>query len=107
MADIGQINAFDELLSDDETFVIIVQAVINKKDNLIKDVLREYPSLKKDEMTSLLVHLKDFYLNEPLSDTIQAFTITVYTNQSYAGDNIYANLKRTRKNSKEWTHTAK
>ncbi len=106
MADYGQTNIFDDVIKEDETFVIVVQEIMAQQSGLQKKVLREYPSLKMDQMKNLLAHLKDFYLEESLSDTGQYFDITVYTNEEYAGDNIYAHIKRHR-NSKGWTSTTK
>ncbi|TDM15347.1 hypothetical protein [Macrococcus bovicus] len=104
---IGQINIFDDVMKENETFVIVVQGVYNKKGQLIKKILREYPSLDHTAMKRLFEHLKDQYLNEPF-DTDQAFfDITVYTNEDYAADHIYAHTKRHRHPGDEWTHTSK
>ncbi|CAM4176524.1 hypothetical protein [Lacicoccus alkaliphilus] len=102
MKDYGQTNIFDDVIKEDETFVIVVQEISDQPGGLQKKVLREYTSLKMDQMKNLFEHLKDFYLEEKLSGTGQYFDITVYTNEEYAGDNIYAHIKRHR-NSKGWT----
>lgn len=106
MRDYGQTNIFDDVLREEESFVIVVQEVSEQDGQLQKKVLREYPSLKMDGMKSLFEHLKDVYLNEEFSETGKYFDLTVYTNEDYAGENIYAHTKRY-KNSKEWTTTAK
>ena len=106
MRDYGQTNIFDDVIREDETFVIVVQEVTEHNGQLQKRVLREYPSLKMDGMKSLFSHLKDVYMEEPFSEQGKYFDITVYTNEDYAGDNIYAHTKRYR-NSREWTTTSK
>ncbi|WP_020006726.1 hypothetical protein [Salinicoccus albus] len=106
MRDYGQTNIFDDVLKADESFVIVVQEVSEQNGQLQKKVLREYPSLDMDGMKNLFEHLKDVYLTEPFSENGRYFDLTVYTNENYAGDNIYAHTKRY-KNSKEWTATAK
>lgn len=106
MADFGQTNIFDDVIKEDETFVIVVQEIMAQPGGLQKKVLREYPSLKMEQMKNLFEHLKDFYLEEELSETGRYFDITVYTNEEYAGDNIYAHIKRHR-GSKGWTTTTK
>lgn len=106
MRDYGQTNIFDDVLKTDESFVIVVQEVSEQNGQLQKKVLREYPSLDMDGMKRLFEHLKDVYLTETFSENGRYFDLTVYTNEDYAGDNIYAHTKRY-KNSKEWTTTAK
>lgn len=106
MTDYGQTNIFDDVIKEDETFVIVVQEITDEPGGLQKRVLREYPSLKMDQMKNLFEHLRDFYLEEELSEKGQYFDITVYTNEDYAGENIYAHIKRHR-NSKDWTSTTK
>lgn len=106
MRDYGQTNIFDDVIKEDETFVIVVQEVVSHPTGLQKRVLREYPSLKMPQMKDLFAHLRDFYLEESLSDEGSYFDITVYTNEEYAGENIYAHVKRYR-HAKEWTATAK
>ena len=102
----GQIDLFDDAIKEGETFVIVVQEVLENNSILQKKLLREYQSLTAEMMKNLYEHLRDIYLNEKLSDNGQYFTITVYTNEDYAGENIFAHVKRY-KNSKEWTATAK
>ncbi|TDM04161.1 hypothetical protein [Macrococcus carouselicus] len=103
----GQINIFDDVLNENETFVIVVQGVYNKNGQLIKKILREYPSLDHAAMQRLFHHLKDQYLTEPFDQNMVFFDITVYTNEDYAADNIYAHTKRHRFPGDEWTHTSK
>ncbi len=50
MRDYGQTNIFDDVIREDETFVIVVQEVTEHNGQLQKRVLREYPSLKMDGM---------------------------------------------------------
>lgn len=106
MTDYGQTNIFDDVIKEDETFVIVVQEIIDEPGGLQKRILREYPSLNMEQMKNLFEHLKDFYLEEELSENGQYFDITVYTNEDYAGENIYAHIKR-HHNSKGWTSTTK
>lgn len=106
MRDYGQTNIFDDVIKEDESFVIVVQEVTEQDGQLQKRVLREYPSLKMDGMKNLFEHLKDVYLTEELDNHGTYFDLTVYTNEDYAAENIYAHVKRYR-NSKEWTTTAK
>lgn len=106
MRDYGQTNIFDDVIKEDETFVIVVQEVSDQAEGLQKKVLREYPSLNMEQMKNLLDHLKDFYLEEELSDNGKYFDITVYTNEEYAGENVFAHTKRHR-NAKDWTSTPK
>lgn len=106
MRDYGQTNIFDDVIKEDETFVIVVQEVVAQSSSPKKRVLREYQSLNMSQMKNLFTHLKDFYLEESLSDEGSYFDITVYTNEEYAGENIYAHVKRHR-HAKEWTATAK
>ncbi|GAA3729771.1 hypothetical protein GCM10022378_17850 [Salinicoccus jeotgali] len=106
MRDFGQTNIFDDVIKEDETFVIVVQEVAGSGARLQKRVLREYPGLKMEGMKHLYEHLKDVYLEEPFSEDGKYFDITVYTNEDYAGENIYAHTKR-HKNSKVWTTTPK
>lgn len=102
----GQIDLFDDAIKEGETFVIVVQEVIENNGILQKKLLREYQSLTVEMMKNLYEHLRDIYLNEKFSDNGKYFTITVYTNEDYAGENIFAHVKRY-KNSKEWTATSK
>ncbi|MCO4339568.1 hypothetical protein MTQ94_10810 [Staphylococcus agnetis] len=103
---VGQTNLFDDVLKQDERFVIVVQAFENKHNQLTKRTLREYTSLTHEQMENLYAHLKDLYLKEPFAQHQTAFSITVYTNLDYAADQVYAHIKRHR-GKKEWTHTAK
>lgn len=43
---IGQTNLFDDVLKQDERFVIVVQALEEKNGQLLKRTLREYPGFK-------------------------------------------------------------
>ncbi|WP_165981976.1 hypothetical protein [Macrococcus hajekii] len=103
----GQFNIFDDVLKEHETFVIVVQGVYNKNGLLIKKILREYPSLDQKAMQRLFSHLKDQYLTEPFDEDMVFYDITVYTNEDYAADHIYAHTKRHRHPGDEWTHTSK
>lgn len=103
---VGQTNLFDDVLKQDERFVIVVQAFEDKHNQLTKRTLREYTSLTHEQMESLYAHLKELYLVEPFAQHQTAFSITVYTNLDYAADQVYAHIKRHR-GRKEWTHTAK
>jgi hypothetical protein len=103
----GQFNIFDDVLKTDEKFVIVVQGVYNKNGSLIKKILREYPSLDQQAMQRLFVHLKDVYLAEPFDRDMAFYDITVYTNEDYAADNIYAHTKRHRHPGDQWTATSK
>ena len=100
---IGQTNLFDDVIKSDERFVIVVQALEEKNGQLVKNTLREYPSLNHDQMSNLFTHLKEVYLEEKFQDNQSAF---VYTNLDYAADQVYAHVKRYR-GKKDWTHTAK
>ncbi|WP_414046522.1 hypothetical protein [Macrococcus equi] len=102
----GQTNLFDDVLKTDEKFVIVVQGVYEKHGQIIKKILREYPSLDGQAMHRLFEHLKDTYLNEPFEDNMVFYDITVYTNEDYAADHIFAHTKRHR-GSHDWTHTSK
>ncbi|QQD84221.1 MULTISPECIES: hypothetical protein [unclassified Jeotgalicoccus] len=106
MAEHGQTNIFDDVLKDNESFVIVVQEVMDNNGALQKKILREYPSLDHTAMKNLFDHLKDTYLNETFSEHGTYFDITVYTNEDYAAENIYAHTKKYR-NKKEWTKTSK
>ena len=103
---VGQTNLFDDVLKPEERFVIVVQSLENLHDQLIKRTLREYSSLKHDQMENLYEHLKSLFLEEPFAENQSAFAITVYTNLDYAADQVYAHVKRHRSKN-EWTHTAK
>lgn len=103
----GQIDLFDDVLKTDEKFVVVVQGVYNKNGQLIKRILREYSSLDHTAMTKLFNHLKEVYLKEPFDEHMAFFDITVYTNEDYAADNIYAHTKRHRHPGDEWTKTSK
>lgn len=102
----GQINLFEDDIKEGETFIIVVQEVVENDGILQKKLLREYQSLTLEMMKNLYEHLRDIYLGEKLSPQGQYFSITVYTNEDYAGENIFAYVKRY-KNSKEWTTTSK
>lgn len=102
----GQTNLFDDVLKQDERFVIVVQSAFDSESQLVKKTLREYTSLTREQMQSLFDHLKDLYLNEPFEENQVFYDITVYTNQDYAADQVYAHIKR-KKFSREWTHTSK
>ena len=102
----GQINLFEDDIKEGETFVIVVQEVVENNGILQKKLLREYQSLTLEMMKNLYENLRDIYLTERLSAGGQYFSITVYTNEDYAGENIFAHVKRY-KNSKEWTASSK
>lgn len=106
MSNLGQTNIFDDMIRENESFVIVVQEVMNQNGRLQKKVLREYQSLNHEGMQNLFEHLKDVYLEEMLSENGSYFDITIYTNEDYAGENIYAHTKRYR-NKKEWTKASK
>ena len=106
MAERGQTNIFDDVIKESESFVIVVQEVLEQNGRLQKKILREYPSLDHTSMKYLFVHLKDIYTDEKHSENGTYFDITVYTNEDYAAENIYAHTKRY-KNKKEWTATSK
>lgn len=106
MSNLGQTNIFDDMIRENESFVIVVQEVMNQSGRLQKKVLREYQSLNHEGMQNLFEHLKDVYLEEMMSENGSYFDITVYTNEDYAGENIYAHTKRYR-NKKEWTKASK
>ncbi|MDQ7192633.1 hypothetical protein DOS68_03385 [Staphylococcus felis] len=103
---VGQINLFDDVLKEDERFVIVVQSFENNAGQILKRTLREYNSLTREQMHHLYQHLKELYLETEFESNQSAFSITVYTNLDYAADQIYAHIKRHR-GSHEWTHTAK
>ncbi|UXR73120.1 hypothetical protein MUA48_06760 [Staphylococcus sp. IVB6238] len=103
---IGQTNLFDDVLKTEERFVIVVQSLEEKHGQLLKRTLREYGSLTHEQMENLYQHLKELYLDTPFEDNQSSFAITIYTNQEYAADHIYAHIKRHR-GHKEWTHTGK
>ncbi|MBI5975234.1 hypothetical protein [Staphylococcus canis] len=103
---VGQINLFDDVLKEDERFVIVVQSLENNEGRILKRTLREYGSLTHEQMQNLYQHLKDLYLETDFEPNQSAFSITVYTNLEYAADQIYAHVKRHR-GKHEWTHTAK
>lgn len=106
MAERGQTNIFDDVIKENELFVIVVQEVMDNGGELQKKVLREYSSLDQTAMKNLFTHLKDTYTTEKHSENGTYFDITVYTNEDYAAENIYAHTKRYR-NKKEWTTTSK
>ena len=91
---IGQTNLFDDVIKSDERFVIVVQSLEEKNGQLVKNTLREYPSLNHDQMNNLFTHLKEVFLEEKFQANQSAFTITVYTNLDYAADQVYAHVKR-------------
>lgn len=103
---VGQTNLFDDVLKQDERFVIVVQALEEKNGQLLKHTLREYPGLTHEQMNDLFNHLKDVYSNEPFKPEQSAYSITIYTNLEYAADQVYAHVKRF-KNKPDWTQTAK
>ncbi|MCD8904963.1 hypothetical protein DWB90_06780 [Staphylococcus chromogenes] len=103
---VGQTNLFDDVLKQEERFVIVVQAFEDKHHQLTKRTLREYASLTHEQMENLYTHLKELYLEQPFEQHQTAFSITVYTNLDYAADQVYAHIKRHR-GKHEWTHTAK
>src|SRR5699024_10236141 len=103
---IGQTNLFDDILEPDERFVIVVQSLEERRDQLIKRTLREYPSLDHSQMESLFSHLKELFSEEEFEENQSAFCITDYTKFNYAADNVYGYGKRHRSNN-EWIHTAK
>ncbi|MBO1199637.1 hypothetical protein J3T65_09605 [Staphylococcus simiae] len=103
---IGQTNLFDDVIKQEERFVIVVQALEEKQGQLLKRTLREYPGLNHEQMTNLFTHLKEVFQEEEFEQEQSAFSITVYTNLDYAADQIYAHVKRFR-GKHEWTQTAK
>ncbi|PHK49163.1 hypothetical protein [Staphylococcus edaphicus] len=103
---VGQTNLFDDILETEERFVIVVQSLEDKNGRLLKRTLREYSSLKHDQMESLFDHLKSLFAEEAFEEGQSAFSITVYTNLDYAADHVYAHVKRHR-GKKDWTHTSK
>lgn len=103
---VGQTNLFDDVIKNEERFVIVVQALEEKNGKLLKRTLREYPSLEHTQMNDLFSHLKEVFLEEPFGVNQSAYSITVYTNLDYAADHVYAHVKRHR-GKNEWTHTAK
>lgn len=103
---VGQTNLFDDVLKTNEKFVLVVQGVYDKNGQIIKKILREYPSLDRQAMHRLFDHLKETYRNEPFEIDMVFYDITVYTNEDYAADNIFAHIKRHR-GSRDWTHTSK
>ena len=106
MTERGQTNIFDDVLKENESFVIVVQEVMDNNGALTKKILREYPGLDHTAMKNLFEQLKDTYTNEPHSEYGSYFDITVYTNEDYAAENIYAHTKKYR-NRKECTKTSK
>ncbi|HDL0582719.1 TPA: hypothetical protein PWN51_002074 [Staphylococcus aureus] len=103
---IGQTNLFDDVLKQDERFVIVVQALEEKNGQLLKRTLREYPGLNHKQMNDLFTHLKELFSEESFVENQSAFSITVYTNLDYTADQIYAHVKRFR-GKHDWTQTAK
>ena len=73
----GQTNLFDDVMEQDERFVIVVQSIYDTHAQLVKKTLREYTSLTREQMQSLFNHLKDLYLNEPFEEN-QAFLILLF-----------------------------
>ncbi|HEE8933544.1 TPA: hypothetical protein R8D29_002664, partial [Staphylococcus aureus] len=61
---IGQTNLFDDVLKQDERFVIVVQALEEKNGQLLKRTLREYPGLNHKQMNDLFTHLKELFSEE-------------------------------------------
>ena len=45
-------------------------------------------------MNDLFSHLKEVFLEEPFGVNQSAYSITVYTNLDYAADQVYAHVKR-------------
>ena len=72
---IGQTNLFDDVIKNDERFVIVVQALEEKNGQLVKNTLREYPSLNHDQMSNLFTHLKEVYLEEKFQDNQSFFPL--------------------------------
>lgn len=103
---IGQTNLFDDVLKQDERFVIVIQALEEKNGQLLKRTLREYPGLNHKQMNDLFMHLKELFSEESFAENQSAFSITVYTNLDYTADQIYAHVKRFR-GKHDWTQTAK
>lgn len=89
---IGQTNLFDDVLKQDERFVIVVQALEEKNGQLLKRTLREYPGLNHKQMNDLFTHLKELFSEESFAENQSAFSITVYTNLDYTADQIYAHV---------------
>ncbi|PZI96011.1 hypothetical protein [Staphylococcus aureus] len=100
---IGQTNLFDDVLKQDERFVIVVQALEEKNGQLLKRTLREYPGLNHKQMNDLFTHLKELFSEESFAENQSAFSITVYTNLDYTADQIYARFR----GKHDWTQTAK
>ena len=53
MTERGQTNIFDDVLKENESFVIVVQEVMDNNGALTKKILREYPSLDHTAMKNL------------------------------------------------------
>ena len=102
---IGQTNLFDDVLKQDERFVIVVQALEEKNGQLLKRTLRNI-GLNHKQMNDLFTHLKELFSEESFAENQSAFSITVYTNLDYTADQIYAHVKRFR-GKHDWTQTAK
>lgn len=68
---IGQTNLFDDVLKQDERFVIVVQALEEKNGQLLKRTLREYPGLNHKQMNDLFMHLKELFSKNHLLKTNQ------------------------------------
>lgn len=102
---IGQTNLFDDVLKQDERFVIVVQALEEKNGQLLKRTLRNI-GLNHKQMNDLFMHLKELFSEESFAENQSAFSITVYTNLDYTADQIYAHVKRFR-GKHDWTQTAK
>ncbi|SUJ46647.1 Uncharacterised protein [Staphylococcus aureus] len=65
---IGQTNLFDDVLKQDERFVIVVQALEEKNGQLLKRTLREYPGLNHKQMNDLFMHLKELFSEESFAE---------------------------------------
>ena len=103
---VGQTNLFDDVMKQDERFVIVVQALEEKNGKLLETYIKRISSLEHNQMNDLFTHLKEVFLDEPFEENQSAFSITVYTNLDYAADQVYAHVKRY-KGKHDWTHTAK
>ena len=71
---VGQTNLFDDVMKQDERFVIVVQA-LEENGKLLKRTLREYPSLEHNQMNDLFTHLKEVFLDEPFEETNQPLAL--------------------------------
>ena len=67
---IGQTNLFDDVLKQDERFVIVVQALEEKNGQLLKRTLRNI-GLNHKQMNDLFTHLKELFSKNHLLKTNQ------------------------------------